>query len=147
LVPTGVVLGGSDGTLKSLYYSLLDVDRKLLVVEGVVLDHLTSCPIHLLCDRLELVTDFFVPKGDCKVGAFVDGLARCEGSHLVAVDGGVADVWDPVVEALAIDFDARAVVEKLPACPVELHLLFAFEALFFEEGGGVLLQDLEADCF
>lgn len=65
----------------------------------------------------------------------------------MAVDGGVADIWDPVGEALEVDIDASAVVGKLSACPVELHLLFAFEALFLEEGGGELLQDVEADRF
>jgi len=133
------VFGGSDSALEPVDYGLLDVGGELLVIEGIMLDHLASCPIHLLCDDLELVTNLLGTKGNGKVGGFVDGLARGEGSHLMAVDGGVADIWDPVGEALKVDLDASAVVGKLPAGPIELDLLFAFEALFFEEGGGELL--------
>lgn len=139
LVPSDIILRSSDSASEPVDYSLLDIGGELLVVECAVLDHFTSCPIHLQCNGLELVTNLLGTKGNGKVGGFVDGLARGEGSHLMAVDGGVADIWDPVGEALKVDLDASAVVGKLPAGPIELDLLFAFEALFFEEGGGELL--------
>lgn len=96
-----------------------------------MLDHLTSCQIHLQRNHVELVTNLLRAKTVCKLGGFVDGLARGEGGHLMAVNGGVADIRYPVCEALEVDFDAGAVVAKLPAGPVELDLLFAFEAHFF----------------
>jgi len=139
VIPCGVVLCGSDSALEPVYHSLLDIGGQLLVAECAVLDHLTSRPIHLLCNHLELIANILGVEGESKVGGFVDGLARGEGSHLMAVDGGVADIWDPVGEALKVDLDASAVVGKLPAGPIELDLLFAFEALFFEEGGGEML--------
>jgi hypothetical protein len=139
LVPSDIILRGTDSAPKPVYYSLLDIGGQHLIVEGAMLNHLASCPIHLQCDHPELIANFLGAEGESKIGGFVDGLARGEGSHLMAVDGGVADIWDPVGEALKVDLDASAVVGKLPAGPIELDLLFAFEALFFEEGGGELL--------
>lgn len=145
VIACGAVLYGSESAPEPVDYSLFDIGGQLLVVEGAVLDHLTSCRIHLQRNRVELVTNLLGAKREGQFGGFVDGLARSEGRQLMAVDGGVADIRYPVCEALEVDVDAGAVGGKLPAGPVELDLLFAFEARFFEEGGGVLRQDVEAD--